>query len=130
MFTKSVRMSALLALFAGSALSSSASAQSIDSSATQAPVVVSAPAADNAVVTPATGARIAPSGATNRLKAAPVSLQSNAMSTGENVGRDKAMMGAGLAAVVVGLIIGSDVGTLFVVGGALVGLIGLFHYMQ
>ena len=131
MFAHSLRTSALFALFAGVAvLPSSASAQMSDSSAAVAPIAVPAPVADNAAVTSASGARIAPSGVTTKLQMAPVSLEQNSLAAGEGLGRNKAMMGVGVAAVVVGLIIGSDIGMLFVIGGALIGLVGLFRHLQ
>jgi hypothetical protein len=133
MFSRSVSSSVVLALVIGAAMvPSSAMAQASDSIAIQATIVVPAAAtADTASVTPASGARLAPVGATKKLQLAPVALEtSHSMAAGENVGRNKAMMGVGLAAVVVGLLIGSDIGMLFVIGGALVGLVGLFRYMQ
>ena len=48
----------------------------------------------------------------------------------QGFGQAGAMMIAGGAAVVVGLIIGDDVGTLIAVGGAVVGLYGLYLYMK
>jgi hypothetical protein len=41
-----------------------------------------------------------------------------------------ALMIVGGAAIVVGALIGGDVGTIFMVGGAVAGLIGLFQYLQ
>ncbi|MND02732.1 hypothetical protein D3C83_222170 [compost metagenome] len=73
---------------------------------------------------------MAPSGVTKDLQLAPVSLETNSMAPGEGLGRNKAMMGVGVAAVVVGLIIGSDIGLLFVIGGSLIGLVGLFRHLQ
>ena len=132
MFSHSVRSSALLALFAGSAVlpQSLRAQQTVDTVAVQAPIAPTATAVDNSSV-PSVGPRIAPTAVTSKLQLSPVVLPSqNAYSTGENVGRNRAFMGVGLAAVIIGLIVGGDVGTLFVVGGALVGLVGLFRYMQ
>ena len=39
-------------------------------------------------------------------------------------------MGVGVAAVIVGIIVGGDVGTLFMVGGGVIGLFGLYSYMR
>lgn len=48
----------------------------------------------------------------------------------QGFGTAGAMMIAGGAAVIVGLIIGDDVGTLIAVGGAVVGLYGLYMYLK
>jgi len=45
-------------------------------------------------------------------------------------GRNVAMMGVGLAAIVVGSLIGGDGGTIIAIGGGVIGLIGLFHYLR
>ena len=49
---------------------------------------------------------------------------------GANVGPNLALMGVGAAAVVVGLLIGGDGGHAVAVGGAVIGLIGLYRYMR
>ncbi|MFN2566061.1 MAG: hypothetical protein ABR499_13775 [Gemmatimonadaceae bacterium] len=46
------------------------------------------------------------------------------------LGRPVALMVVGFGAVVVGLLIGDDVGTLIAVVGAAVGLYGLYHYLK
>ena len=47
-----------------------------------------------------------------------------------NLGQSRALMIAGGAAVIVGVIIGGDEGTLIAVGGAIVGLYGLYQYLK
>jgi hypothetical protein len=42
----------------------------------------------------------------------------------------KALMIVGLAAVVAGIVVGDDAGTILILGGAGVGLYGLYKYMQ
>jgi hypothetical protein len=46
------------------------------------------------------------------------------------LGRARALMIVGFGAVIVGLLIGDDVGTLIAVAGAAVGLYGLYHYLR
>ena len=44
--------------------------------------------------------------------------------------QNQAIMIVGGAAILVGIIIGGDTGTVFVVGGAIAGLYGLYRYLQ
>jgi hypothetical protein len=48
----------------------------------------------------------------------------------QNVGRPLALMIVGFGALLAGAIIGDDVGTIFMVGGALIGLVGLYEYLK
>lgn len=48
----------------------------------------------------------------------------------ERVGRNPALMIVGATALVVGAIIGDDAGTIVMVGGAVVGLIGLWNFLR
>ena len=50
--------------------------------------------------------------------------------TRPNMGRDVAFMAVGGAAIVAGAIIGDDAGTVFMVGGAVLLLYGLYQYLQ
>jgi hypothetical protein len=47
-----------------------------------------------------------------------------------NLGQPVALMVVGGAALLTGLIIGDDAGTVIAIGGALVGLYGLYEYLQ
>jgi hypothetical protein len=47
-----------------------------------------------------------------------------------NLGQPIALMVVGGAALLTGLIIGDDAGTVIAIGGALVGLYGLYEYLQ
>jgi hypothetical protein len=49
---------------------------------------------------------------------------------GGNVGPNLALLGVGAAAVVTGLLIGGDGGHAVAIGGAVVGLVGLYRYMR
>lgn len=48
----------------------------------------------------------------------------------QNMGTPVALMVVGGAAVVLGAVIGDDVGTIFMIGGAVALLIGLYQYLQ
>ena len=81
---------------------------------------------DSTPVGPAleSGVAYRPAATTDSLSREPQRARSQGM------GQAAAMMIAGGAAVVVGLVIGDDVGTLIAVGGAVVGLYGLYLYMK
>ena len=48
----------------------------------------------------------------------------------QGLGQPVAMMIVGGAALVAGVVIGGDAGTLIAIGGVVVGLIGLYQYLQ
>lgn len=80
---------------------------------------------------PAAGPRVARAGVTapvdrNRTDAASLQESSRQVRAGSNV----AMMGVGVAAIVVGSLIGGDSGTIIAVGGGVIGLIGLYRYLR
>jgi hypothetical protein len=62
----------------------------------------------------------------NRESAAPLSVTAK----NANLGQSQALMVVGGAALIVGAIIGDDPGTIIMVGGAIVGLYGLYQYLQ
>ena len=47
-----------------------------------------------------------------------------------NLGQARAMMVVGVAALIAGAIIGDTPGTIVMVGGAVIGLVGLYDYLQ
>ena len=47
-----------------------------------------------------------------------------------NVGKPVALMVVGGAAIILGIVLGGDVGTLFEIGGAIAVLVGLYQYLQ
>ena len=99
----------------------SAAAQ-VSTSVTPAPVVAAHP-------TSALGPRIAPAGITRPVAANvpdPARPYDARMGAGSNV----ALMGAGAAAVVVGLLIGGEGGTMLALGGGVIGLVGLYRYVR
>jgi hypothetical protein len=53
-----------------------------------------------------------------------------AMQSRVGLGQARALMIVGFAAVVIGLLMDNDPGTLIAVGGAVVGLYGLYHYLR
>jgi hypothetical protein len=85
------------------------------------------PAADNAAATPAplfatrAGAHRPDLARPDR----PTALPSHA-----DLGQARAMMIVGVAALVAGAVIGDTPGTIIMVGGAVIGLVGLYDYLQ
>lgn len=47
-----------------------------------------------------------------------------------HAGKDIAMMVAGGAALIVGAVVGGDAGTVIMIGGGAIGIIGLYHYLK
>ncbi|MGI8400256.1 MAG: hypothetical protein ACR2NS_01450 [Gemmatimonadaceae bacterium] len=45
-------------------------------------------------------------------------------------GQDVAMMAVGVGAMIAGALIGGTAGTIILIGGAAVGLFGLYHYLE
>jgi hypothetical protein len=132
MNSQSFRSSVLLvALALGAAvLPSSLTAQQDSTVVIVAPTPAVAVALPLVSVTPslADGPRISPSGIT-KPKAADtreLSLRQESMGNGRNV----AMMLVGVAGIVVGSIVGGDGGNIIAISGGVIGLIGLFRYVQ
>lgn len=138
MSAQSFRTSALLALlFVGATVGpSSLRAQSADASDrgnVAAPVTtVATPASTEAVVvTPAAGPRIAPAGISRPVPANPLGLATPVVDdTHVGAGPDLALMGVGAAAVVIGLMIGGNGGTIVALGGGVLGLVGLYRFLR
>jgi hypothetical protein len=126
--SKILRLSFAAALFVGTAvLPSAVNAQSAarDSVATD-PVAtdtrnVAAPTANVA------GPRIVHAGYS---PVASLPLSKPVQDEGVNAGSNVAMMGVGLAAIVVGSMVGGDGGTIIAISGGVIGLVGLFRYLR
>lgn len=56
--------------------------------------------------------------------------QPSMVASGTTAGQSEALMAVGAGAIVLGAIIGGQAGTIFMVGGGVVGLYGLWKYMQ
>ena len=99
-----------------------------------------------AISAPTTPAAVAPAPAAERaLSLAPLSqnvtvgVRSNASQQAPagplvpskgSVGRNTAMMVVGVAALLVGAVVGGRAGTIVMISGAVVGLVGLWNYLQ
>jgi hypothetical protein len=90
------------------------------------------PATTEAVeTTPAAGPRVAPAGIGRPVPANPLGLATPvADDTHVGAGPDLALMGVGAAAVVIGLMIGGDGGTIVALGGGILGLVGLYRFLR
>ena len=97
-----------------------AAAQSLAPAPTSAAVVTP-------VAEPTTGPTLAAASVAVRHAESPVS---SAPARRAGYGQPVALMVVGGAALLTGLIIGNDAGTAIAVGGAVVGLVGLYQYLQ
>lgn len=101
------------------------------SAQTPAPASAAASASPVAAPEPAAGPRIETAAVAMQPSVASDSSEaSQRRSTSKGMGQAQAMMIVGGAAVVVGIIIGDDVGTLIAVSGAVIGLYGLYQYLK
>ena len=78
------------------------------------------PTVDRAAV----GARSLPQNTAN-LEAAEAAIQQRL-----GLGQARALMIVGFSAVVIGLLVGDDAGAFIAIGGAAIGLYGLYHYLR
>ena len=129
----------LTAAFAALALCVSArtaqSQQVIPSPAAPSPTATSlalapqTPPSDVAAPTPSAGptTEAARAGVTQQTSS---ELKTAAQARRRGMGQPVALMVVGGAALLTGLIIGGDAGTVIAVGGALIGLYGLYEYLQ
>lgn len=93
-----------------------------------APVATPTPAADAAV---ASGPRVAQAGISTAVQGSPDELgQPQRRERSVGMGSNLAMMGVGAAAVVIGLMVGGDGGTILALGGGVIGLVGLYRYLR
>ena len=103
-------------------------------SAVRAQMTVDTPAADSAVIAAPALAPVGPTlegaraGATRATSAAPLTVADPV--PGPRAGRPVALMVVGGAALVLGAIIGGSGGTAVAVGGAVVGLVGLYQFIR
>lgn len=118
------------ALAASSLQAQPGTAASPDSGAVRTTEATLPSRATNVDSLPAAGPRVLRAGIT-----APVAIRSGLASPqgsedNVSVGRNVAMMGVGVAAIVVGSLIGGDGGTIIAIGGGVIGLIGLYRYLR
>ena len=118
------------AVFLPSSLNAQASAEGRDSSAVRIADVTVSPDRSSVDSLSAAGPRVSRVGAT-----APVAIRSGlALPQGSDAqvgaGSNVAMMGVGLAAIVVGSLVGGDGGTIIAIGGGVIGLVGLYRYLR
>lgn len=118
-----------LTLFALSLVAAPLGAQQVNSHTPG--LLVPAPAEQVSIVTPITrgptleSARVAAS-----LPQSAARREFSAPPTRAGLGQAKALMIVGGAAILVGAIVDGDAGGIIMVGGAVIGLIGLYEYLQ
>lgn len=76
------------------------------------------------------GPRVVPGGVLNQ-SLAPAPLEApQPRERNVGAGSNLALMGVGLAALIIGLTIDDDAGTVIAVGGGVLGLVGLYRYLR
>jgi hypothetical protein len=117
---------ALFVCFAAPLRAQSMAASAADSTASTA---VIAPAADSAAVAAPAATAMSPVGAHY---ASPARNAHDLSASGAHMGlgQSRALMIVGAAGILVGAIVGGQAGTVIMVSGAVVGLVGLYEYMQ
>jgi hypothetical protein len=103
-------------------------ADSSVASESQAESATPSPSVATSVALP--GPRVAPAALVAVTRTTPYAAAPTPPSAGGDVGPNLALVGVGAAAVVVGLLIGGDGGSAVAIGGAVVGLVGLYRYMR
>lgn len=103
-----------------------------DSSGTgMAPVAITAPALANATAaTPAAGPVMQPASVSFRVQSASASQPMMAMPENGESSQNVALMVVGGAGLIVGAVIGGRSGTIVMLGSGILGLVGLFRYLQ
>ena len=136
MSSRIVRLSAMLALFVAGAVSlpsvvraqeAAAVAQPVPAASPSAAPVQSATASD---AVPAAGPRTSRAGIDKPVPANPLGAAEPQEGAHVGAGTNIALIGVGVAGVIVGLVIGGDGGTIVAAGSAVVGLIGLYRWLK
>lgn len=145
MNTRALRSSALIAVLAVAAIPAALRAQdggrdSVADASVAAvvvsPVVVTAMVSGSAPASAGTEARapIGPRATPAGIAMAPVAFDADRPQQGGGAhmgaGSNVALMGVGAAAIVVGLLVGGDGGTIIAVSGGVIGLLGLYRFLR
>ena len=135
MFSHSIRSTALLMLFAGAAVLPSSlraqrSAVSDLGKTAQASIVAIPALVMSADPTLAPGPLRTEGTFTRPVQARPLDLAKPQNGDRVHAGSNLALMGTGAAAVVVGLLVGGDGGTIISLTGGVLGLVGLYRYLR
>jgi len=124
---------AMLFMLAAAAPLAAQSSERVSSDSAQISAIPVQPAAEREVVasTPAAGASVTGlrAGVHTRETNRPSQPSMAAVGSG-NLGQARAMMIVGVAALITGAVIGGQAGTFIMVGGAVIGLVGLYDYLQ
>lgn len=132
MFTRLASLSLLAAIAAP--VHRTAGAQSVASLPTDSIMIADtaiAPPRANDAAAPSTGAPLTGLRSGVHARETARSAQPTAITaTNAHLGQSRAMIVVGAAALITGAIIGGDPGTIFMVGGAIIGLYGLYLYLQ
>lgn len=125
---------AMLFMFAAAAPLSAQSSERVSNDSAQVTASAAQPTTEREAVTsaPSTGASMTGlrAGVHARETSRPNQPTMAAAGGRGNLGQARAMMVVGVAALITGAIIGGQPGTFIMVGGAVIGLVGLYDYLQ
>ncbi len=134
MFASTLRLTTLavatIVSVAASASSAAAQQLRVPSSDAQALPTVTTTSSPKSVTPAPLGPRNATAGIDTRAAADSASPLVPQEGSHIGAGTNLALMGAGAAAVIVGLMIGGDGGTIVAISGGILGLVGLFRYIR
>ena len=94
------------------------------------PTAVPATPASAADAVPAAGPRISRAGIDRPVAANPLGVPEPQEGAHVGAGTNIALIGVGVAGVIVGLVIGGDGGTIVAAGSAVIGLVGLYRWLK
>jgi len=103
---------------------------SFDSTSRAAPAVASAALAAPVVAAPMAGPVLRPAAVVSRSQSATTPLSMMAMPVNGENSQNTALMLVGGAGLIVGAVIGGRTGTIVMLGSGVLGLVGLFRYLQ
>lgn len=121
---------ALAVLFAASGTLAAQAATETPTTTDQQVPAVSAPVAAPAVEQPVSLAPYADNAAVGVRSLSPSAPKPYAPPPKEKVGSNVAMMIVGGAGLIVGAVVGGTPGTIIMIGGGVIGLVGLYRYLQ
>lgn len=112
------------------ALSAQAVAPRLSDPVVRTPQITITPSRTSADSLPQAGPRVTRAGVSAALAVEAIPAVPQGSDAHVGAGSNVALMGVGLAGILIGSLVGGDGGTIIAVGGGVIGLIGLFRYLR